>query len=136
MNILPVTGRGTTHSAAEGGPVSMKIVWTAGFLIGTLTHAIDLVNFGWLPYDFRPLPFNVYWTSLTFLDPLAALLIWVREPWGIALGAAIMSSNVVVNGYTLSLGYGAFFYPVILQSAFALFVFCVAWLHWVSSKTV
>ncbi len=107
-----------------------KIVWTIGFLIGTITHTLDLINLGWLPYDFRPLGWNIYWTSLTFLDPLAAGLIWVRERWGIALGAAIMASNVAVNGYTLALGYDAFFYPLVLQSGFAAFVFFVAWQHW------
>ncbi|EAQ28778.1 hypothetical protein NAP1_14303 [Erythrobacter sp. NAP1] len=60
-------------------PVYAKAIWTIGFLVGTTTHTLDLINFGWLPYDFRPLPWNIYWTSLTFLDPLAALLIWLRE---------------------------------------------------------
>ena len=106
-----------------------KVIWTSGFLIGTTTHALDLIQLGWLPYDFRPLPFNIYWTSLTFLDPLAAVLIWVRERWGIALGAAIMASNLLVNGYTLAIGYDAFLVPLLLQGAFAGFVFFTAWRH-------
>lgn len=112
----------------------IKVIWTIGFLIGTTTHALDLINHGWLPYGFRPLPWNIYWTSLTFLDPLAAVLIWVRERWGIALGTAIMASNLVVNGYTLAIGYDAFFYPLILQGLFGAFVFFVAWRHWHDRK--
>ena len=112
-----------------------KIIWTIGFLIGTTTHTLDLINYGWLPYDFRPLPWNIYWTSLTFLDPLAAVLIWVRERWGVVLGAAIMVSNVLVNGYTaFVVGLEEFYFALSLQSAFAIFVFWIAWRHWQSGK--
>lgn len=107
-----------------------KVIWTIGFLIGTTTHTLDLITFGWLPYDFRPLPWNIYWTSLTVLDPLAAALIWVRERWGVVLGTAIMASNIAVNGYTLAIGYDAFFFPWLMQSAFGGFVFFTAWRHW------
>lgn len=112
-----------------------KAIWTLGFLIGTTTHTLDLINYGWLPYDFRPLPWNIYWTSLTFLDPLAAFLIWVRERLGIVLGVAIMASNVLVNGYTAFIvGYASFYIPLAMQSAFAAFVFWMAWRHWHKSK--
>ena len=111
-----------------------KAIWTLGFLIGTTTHTLDLINYGWLPYDFRPLPWNIYWTSLTFLDPTAALLIWVREGWGIVLGVAIMASNVLVNGYTaFGVGVEEFYFALSLQSAFAVFVFWMAWRHWRSN---
>lgn len=112
-------------------PAIAKIIWTVGFLIGTITHSLDLYHGGWLPYDFRPLPWNVYWTSLTFLDPLAALLIWVRERCGVVLGVVIMFSKVLVNGYTaLILGYDEFYLGLAFQSVFAAFVFCAAWEHW------
>ena len=111
-----------------------KVIWTVGFLIGTIMHTLDLICLGWLPYDFRPLPWNLYWTSLTFLDPLAAGLVCVRERWGVVLGTAIMTSSIVVNGYTLAIGYDAFFIPWLLQSAFGGFVFFTAWRHWQVSR--
>lgn len=112
-----------------------KAIWTLGFLIGTTTHTLDLINYGWLPYDFRPLPWNIYWTSLTFLDPIAALMIWVRERWGIVLGVAIMASNVLVNGYTAFIvGHEEFYFALGLQSLFAVFVAWMAWRHWHNSK--
>ena len=115
-------------------PAIAKIIWTLGFVIGTITHALDLFHLGWLPYDFRPLPWNIYWTSLTFLDPLAALLIWAKERWGVWLGIAIMSSNVLVNGYTYLIGYEEFAFGLAMQSLFAAFVFFAAWEHFRSSK--
>lgn len=112
-------------------PTIAKIIWSLGFLIGTITHALDVHYNGWLPYDFRPLPWNIYWTSLTFLDPLAALLVWVCERWGVWLGVAIMASNVLVNGYTAFIaGYEEFYLGLALQSVFAAFVFFAAWEHW------
>ena len=120
----------TQPSDGRALSLTVKILWTTGFLIGATTHTLDLINFGWLPYEFRPLPWNVYWTSLTFLDPLAAILIWLRVRWAIILGTAIMASNVVVNGYTMLIGFEEFLIPWLLQSAFALFVFSVAWRHW------
>lgn len=111
-------------------PTIAKIIWTAGFIVGTVTHLLDLYYGGWLPYDFRPLPWNVYWTSLTFLDPLAAVLIWIKERWGVVLGMLIMASNVLVNGYTAFVaGYEEFYFGLGFQSAFAAFVFFAAWEH-------
>ncbi len=112
-------------------PTISKIIWTAGFLIGTITHTLDLFYGGWLPYDFMPIGFNIYWTSLTFLDPLAACLIWLWERWGVLLGVGIMGSNVLVNSYTAFVaGYDDFYFSLALQSAFAAFVFFAAWAHW------
>ncbi len=112
-------------------PAIAKIIWTVGFLVGTITHSLDIFHGGWLPYDFRPLPFNIYWTSLVVLDPLAALLVWVRERWGVVLGIAIMASNVLVNGYTAFIaGYEEFYTGFAFQSVFAAFVFFAAWEHW------
>ena len=111
-------------------PATFKIIWCIGFLVGTVTHSLDLYHGGWLPYDFRPLPWNVYWTSLTFLDPLAAFLIWWRERWGVVLGVGIMISNVLINGYTAFIaGYEEFYFGLAFQSAFAVFVFFAAWEH-------
>ena len=131
-----MTNRGRGLSARGNDvPVIAKLIWTAGFLIGATTHTLDIWNYGWLPYEFRPLPFNLYWTVLVFLDPLAALLIWVRQRWGIVLGCVIMGSNVLVNGYTAFIaGYEEFYFSLGLQAAFAGFVFFLAWRHWRSAK--
>lgn len=113
-----------------GLPTIAKIIWTTGFLIGTITHVLDISLGGWLPYDFQSMPFNIYWTSLVFLDPLAAVLIWLRERWGVMLGVAIMVSNVLINGYNAFIaGYDEFYFGLALQSLFAVFVCFAAWQH-------
>jgi hypothetical protein len=72
-------------------------VWVACFLIGTATHSLTLFHRGWLPYEWVPLPVNVFWTLLTFADPLAALLLVVRRNAGIVLGLSIMVLDVAIN---------------------------------------
>ena len=70
-----------------------------GFAIGTFTHSATLIDAGWLPYRSAPLWMNVYWTALTFLDPLAAALLVVRRRVGLILAIAIMVSDVAINSY-------------------------------------
>ena len=109
----------------------LRIIWSTGFLIGTTTHALDLYYGGWLPYEFRPMPFNIYWTSLTFLDPVAAITIWFRPRVAIGLGCVIMASNVLVNGYTaFFVGYPELYLSLTLQSIFAIFVFAASYKLW------
>ena len=76
-------------------------VLVAGFTIGTLTHILHLVNVGWIVFDDAPNWMNVYWTALTALDPLAAALLVYRRSIGLALGAAIILSDVAINSYAL-----------------------------------
>lgn len=76
-------------------------VLVAGFLVGTTTHLLHLVTVGWIVFDAAPTWMNVYWTTLTALDPLAAVLLILRRPVGLALGAAIIVSDVAINSYAL-----------------------------------
>lgn len=46
-------------------------------------------------FDDAPTWMNVYWTTLTALDPLAAVLLIRRRSAGLALGAAIILSDVL-----------------------------------------
>ena len=101
----------------------IRIVWTICFLIGASSHAWDILNYGWLPYTYMPLPFNVFWTALLPLDLIAALLIWIRPRVGALLGLAIMLTDVAVNGWTyFGAGINEMQFPLLLQSLFMLFV--------------
>ncbi len=60
-------------------------------------HVTDLWQHGWLPYHFAPLPLNVYWTALTFLDAFAAVLLLWQPRAGLALAMLVIASDVALN---------------------------------------
>jgi hypothetical protein len=60
-------------------------------------HIRDLWQHGWLPYRFAPFALNVYWTSLTFFDALAAGLLFFRPRAGLTLALLIIVSDVAIN---------------------------------------
>ncbi|MGW8281593.1 hypothetical protein ACWGK7_19145 (plasmid) [Sphingomonas aurantiaca] len=103
----------------------------AGFAIGTVTHTLHLVNVGWIVFDDAPIWMNVYWTALTALDPLAAVLLICRRPIGLALGAAIILSDVGINCYALyGVGLPFGFLPLQLQTLFCGFLLGAAGFLW------
>lgn len=94
-------------------------VLVAGFAIGTLTHVLALLNRGWTVNSSAPVWMNVYWTSLTFLDPLAALLLLRSRRTGLMLASAIMLSDVAINTYASYLfGFTGVPFQVQLQTVF------------------
>jgi len=50
-------------------------VLVASFAVGTVTHTLHLVDIGWIVFIAALTWMNVYWTALTALDPLAAILL-------------------------------------------------------------
>lgn len=72
-------------------------IYLFGFAYGTQNHIVDILADGWLGYDDVPLPINLYWTLLTFFDPLAILLLLFFSPAGIILSVFIMTSDIAIN---------------------------------------
>jgi hypothetical protein len=62
----------------------------------TVNHVRAVLTHGWIP-SHLPLASALYWSSLTFLDPLAAVLLFVRPRAGIAPTTAIITSDVAHN---------------------------------------
>ena len=107
-------------------------VFIAAFAGATYNHVYDLVRGGLFPYaDWYGAPefLNVFWTSLTLLDPLAiaALMINVRVGYGIAIG--IMLLDVPINVYA-NLNYWSLpiyqNYALMMQAGFLIFLL-VTW---------
>lgn len=105
-------------------------VYLAAFGIAAAFHARDVAR-RWeqtgglsLPYDFAPLPLNLFWTSLTLLDPLViGLLVAGRRRLGLLLAAGVMTADVAVNSYAVfALDYAGFARSLPVQSAFLGFV--------------
>jgi hypothetical protein len=76
---------------------SVLILFAVCFLGACALHVFDLWRHGWLPYHFAPLPLNAYWTALTFLDALAAVLLLWQPRIGLALAILIITSDVALN---------------------------------------
>src|SRR2546428_1220644 len=73
------------------------IVFSICLAAACAVHVTDLWQHGWLPYHFAPLPLNVYWTTLTFLDAFAAVLLLWQPRTGLALVLLIIASDVALN---------------------------------------
>jgi hypothetical protein len=105
------------------------------FVGAGLTHAQDMWKGGWLPYDYAPLPANVFSATLVVWDPLAAgVLLW-RPRVGVALALLLMVVNVAVNS-SVANGQGRMdwydYVPLQLQTLFLGFVAGAAPLIWLA----
>ncbi len=109
-------------------PRKIKILfffYIIGFAVGTTTHTIELIQGGFLPYNHVPLWKNIYWTSLTFLDFLAIILILKSIVPALIISNLIIISDVIINisGIEISqLGEYSDNYKLIMQIAFCLYV--------------
>ncbi len=70
---------------------------------------------------------RIYWTSLTFFDPLAALLLFLRPHAGLVLTVAIITSDVLHN--TL-VGVPSLNAMYLSQVVFLLFVASTIYVAW------
>lgn len=68
---------------------------------GGVVHVVQLATGGWPPYQWAPTWLAIYFTSLTFLDPLAASLLWARRTIGLYLGSLVLVTDAAANGYAV-----------------------------------
>jgi len=93
-------------------------------LMGTYTHVNWVVSHGFL-YPDVPLYSRLFWDSLTFLDPLAAVLLFLRPRTGIVLVLAIICADVLHNA--IIGGVGLFFFLQVIFCVFVLATFRINW---------
>jgi len=85
-----------TH--ADRWPVAIRVLYALCLSGAAYNHLRIALDHGlWWDYGGIPLFYQVFWTSLTFLDPLAVLLLLVRPRAGLLLTAAIIVVDVLVN---------------------------------------
>ena len=97
--------RGETTSLRPwaGAPGWVRVVVIAAVCVlayGGIVHLGDLLGVrpgG--PNPSTPTWLMLYFTSLTMLDPLAALLLALRRIEGMLLGCAVLASDAAANGY-------------------------------------
>lgn len=102
-------------------------IQSISMLGGASTHLMWLINNGFLSekYD-APFFSMVFWDSLTFLDPLAAILLIAKPKIGVWLTTTIIVVDVFHNSVLLPLLTSGDIFPLnwmtISQDAFLLFV--------------
>lgn len=86
---------------------AVRVLFACCLLIATANHIRADVAHGLLwDYGYGPsayLASRVFWGALTFLDPLAALLLFIRPRAGIVLTAAIILLDVTHNSFYVAL---------------------------------
>jgi hypothetical protein len=100
-------------------------------LIGaSYTHVRIVLAYG-LDWDYGGLPLSVcvFWTALTFLDPLAVLLLLVRPKVGLGLTVAIIVSDVAINTWVAAT-YGFDWASFFAQFLFLIFVLMTGRIAW------
>jgi hypothetical protein len=69
-------------------------------LIGTSTHLLWVIQHGLFYVDPRfSIYTTIFWNSLTFLDPVAAILLFAKPKAGVLLTATIIIVYVVHNAW-------------------------------------
>jgi hypothetical protein len=84
-----------------------------------------------ISWDYGGLPLFVcfFWTTLTFIDPLAVILLMTRPMLGLALTVAIMVSDVTINSW-VGLTYGFDIASFLAQVLFLVFVMLTVRIAW------
>lgn len=116
---------------------AIRVIYAVCLVGATFNHIRAVMAHGWFPADL-PQATAAYWASLTFLDPLAAALLFIRPRAGIAASLAIILSDVGHN-----LWFAATYFhgtsvarsiatnPFLLsQMGFLVLVSCTAWIPW------
>lgn len=93
-------------------------------------HARIVFEHG-LAWDYGGVPTFVaaFWTSLTFVDALAVVLLVARSRAGVALAALVIVCDVIVNGY-VELAYGFDVPSFAAQCLFFVFVLGTVRMAW------
>lgn len=74
------------------------IIQSIGMLLGTFTHLIWIIENGFLSEEYNASLFSkIFWDSLVFFDPIAALLLIIRPKFGIYLTLIIITFDILHN---------------------------------------
>jgi len=85
------------------GSIILRSIYATCLALATITHVLVDVRYGVFLAGLEPLGYPVgvrlYWASLTFLDPAAAILLFVRPRAGLVLCSVIIATDVLNNGW-------------------------------------
>lgn len=112
----------------------IRLLFALCLLGATFNHLRSAVEQGLL-WDYgygadTALASRIFWGALTFLDPLAAALLFVRPRWGIGLTIAIILVDVLHNSFYVA-AHGQWMAPFYLsQVGFLLLVLLLSPQAW------
>jgi|SRR5471030_1799636 len=111
-------------------PFSIRLIYVLCLSGATFNHAWTVVQHG-LRWDYGGLPLFVctFWTTLTFLDPIAILFLLAKPRLGVAITAAIVGADIVVNGW-VGANYGIDAIAFSAQVVFLVFVMATVRIAW------
>lgn len=110
--------------------MAILVVWTAGFLVGTTSHVLDLIAGGADTYGAFPSALRAFWFSLIILDPLTATFLLLRKRAGIILGVIVILSDIAVNWTVFFTIGGNPLFGAVNQTVFAVFLLTTAPVLW------
>ena len=112
-------------------PFIIRVIYALCLSGASYNHAMINIEHG-LFWDYfgASLLSCIYWTSLTFLDPLAVFFLFLKPKFGVFLTVAIIVTDVLHNSwFFLKNGYPVG-YAYFAQSAFLIFVLSTARVAW------
>jgi|GEM_PF-401126 len=110
--------------------IAIRTLFALCLLGATFNHLAAIVQHGLLwdyGYGTAISPFSkVYWDTLTILDPLAAVLLFLKPRAGVRLTVLIIASDVLHNTYYVAIHdqWSAPFY--LAQAGFLVVVLCLS----------
>ncbi|WP_051208247.1 hypothetical protein [Propionicicella superfundia] len=104
----------------------IHLLWIAGFLVGTVSHVLDLAAAGTEVYAGFPAGLRVFWISLTVLDLLVVGLLAFRRVAGVVLAVVVILADIAVNWIVFATIGGNPLYGVVNQTVFAVFLLVTA----------
>ncbi len=132
---VPPTTYATTRSASPRRSRAILILWVIGFLIGTATHILDLVEGGFETYAEFPTALRLFWVSLVVLDPITVVLLLLHRRVGIVLALTVILADIAVNWTVFVTVSGNPLFGVVNQTVFAAFLLATTPMLWRSFRT-
>ena len=113
---------------------TIRIVYLLCLAVGTYSHASVLVHHG-LHWDYggKPIGTVLFWSALTIIDPLVAVLLFIKPRLGIVALTLLMLIDVVHNSWIIN-KYGGIVWMVADQWIFMIFVLSTVQIVWRSAS--
>jgi hypothetical protein len=113
--------------------LAIRIIYMTCLAVATHNHAVVLIRHGWgWNYGGMPIGTIVFWTSLALLDPLVAVVLFLKPKPAVIMLVILMVSDVAHNTWVI-LRYGGEVWMVAAQWIFLVFVLTTIGFVWRAS---